>query len=223
MKALVILSGGQDSVTCLFWALKKYSEVEAITFTYGQRHSVEVECSKEICMMYNVPQKIIDLSFISTLSNSALVVQGKSVSELNSKGLPDSFVPNRNLMFFSVAHAWAQQVNADVLVSGVCETDYSGYPDCRDKFIKYFIDTANIGSDSNIQFETPLMYLNKAQTFKLAHELEHLKEVVEMSHSCYEGDRSMYHVYGYGCGKCPACQLRKKGFEEFSSEYLRIL
>lgn len=213
-KAVVIFSGGQDSTTCLYWALSRFDIVEAITFNYGQKHSVELECSRDICAKENVKQTIVDLSFLDTLVESALTSNG-NVNELNAKGLPSSFVPNRNQLFITLAHAYAQKIGARTLVGGMCETDYSGYPDCRHDFIMRLQHVTNIGSESMISIDTPLMNLTKAQTFVLAEQLECLAEVVHLSHTCYNGDRTVLHEWGYGCGECPACELRKKGYEEF--------
>ena len=212
-KVLVIFSGGQDSTTCLFEAIKKYNKVEAITFMYGQKHSVEIEQSKIICKKENIKQTIIDISFLDTLVESALTSNG-DVNKINDKGLPASFVPNRNQLFITLAHAYAQKIKAKILIGGMCETDYSGYPDCRREFIDAIELATNIGSDENIKIETPLMYLDKAETFKLANKTGYLKEVVELSHTCYNGVREELHSWGYGCGNCPACELREKGYNE---------
>lgn len=347
-KAVVIFSGGQDSTTCLYWALGKYDVVEAITFNYGQKHSVELDCSKQICEKENVKQTIIDISFLNTIVESALTSNG-NVNELNDKGLPASFVPNRNQLFITLAHAYAQKIGALHLVTGVCETDYSGYFDCRQEFINQIETACNIGSFGNqpsaewiagfiegegwfsrqsydtkegkkyypvfgieqtdkgvlvlmkeffgtgnirknnmekrsplsrlqpwtlkisgedcklvynlmksrivtlrrkeqfrkwevehkkyfiednhqisksnlgdrwIKIHTPLMRLNKAQTFQLAKDLGKLKEVVELSHTCYNGNREIMHEWGAGCGTCPACELRAKGYREAKEQGL---
>lgn len=214
-KAVVIFSGGQDSTTCLFWALNRYDKVEAITFNYGQKHSIELECAKTICEKVNVKQTIIDISFLNTIIESALTSNG-DVNVINDKGLPASFVPNRNQLFITLAHAYAQKIGAQTLVTGVCQTDFSGYPDCRLDFIRSIQSTTNLGSASDIQIETPLMHLTKAETFKLAQDENCLGEVIELSHTCYNGDRNKLHFWGYGCGSCPACLLREKGYLEFS-------
>jgi 7-cyano-7-deazaguanine synthase len=216
-KAVVIFSGGQDSTTCLFWALEKYDEVEAITFAYGQKHSVEIEQSKYICEKENVKQTIVDISFLNTLVESALTSNG-DVNQINEKGLPASFVPNRNQLFITLAHAYAQKIGAKYLVTGVCQTDYSGYPDCRQDFVNAISVASNMGSASDIVIETPLMYLNKAETFELAWDLDCLDDVIEHSHTCYNGDREHRFVWGYGCNECPACELRAKGYLEFSTK-----
>ena len=214
MKAVVIFSGGQDSTICLHWALQRHETVHAITFTYGQRHNIELGCAVEICNKINIHHEIIDIPFMRQLSQSALLHDG-DISEKNEKDLPASFVPNRNQLFITLAHAYAQKVKAQFLVTGVCQTDYSGYPDCREQFIDAIEHATNLGSDERIKIETPLMHLSKAQTFKMAEELGVLTEVITDSHTCYEGDRTNLHDWGYGCGKCPACELRRKGFEEY--------
>ena len=212
-KAVVIFSGGQDSTTCLYWALDRYDYVEAITFNYGQKHNVEIEQSKIICEKEEVKQTIIDISFLDTIVESALTSNG-NVNKLNEKGLPSSFVPNRNQLFITLAHAYAQKIQANRLVTGVCQTDYSGYPDCRHEFIIKLQHVSNIGSDSLIAIDTPLMRLTKAETFKLAQDLGKLEEVIRLSHTCYNGDRSP-NIWGAGCGTCPACVLRREGYYEF--------
>lgn len=214
-KALVVLSGGQDSVTCLAWALQNYGEVEAITFDYGQRHSTELVCAKAVAREFGVPHKVVDLRFFGEMSVSALTGAGSvSVGHDMDESLPASFVPNRNALFLTLAHAWAQTISADDVVIGVCQTDYSGYPDCRKDFVDRMNYALNTGAAKIVMFQTPLMFLDKAQTFELAEDLGALETVVEMSHTCYEGDRTVRHVWGYGCGECPACELRRKGWEE---------
>ena len=216
-KCLVVFSGGQDSTTVLGWALKEFADVEAITFVYGQRHSVEVKQAKKICEMLGVKQKIVEIDFLSQLTDSALVFGGENhdVNKINDKGLPSSFVPNRNQTFITLAHTYAQQIGAENLALGVCQTDYSGYPDCRADFIHAIEYATNLGSQEDIKIHTPLMYLTKAQTFKLAEDVEFLDLVLEYSHTCYKGDHETRHSWGYGCGECPACKLREKGYKEF--------
>lgn len=212
--AVVIFSGGQDSTTCLYWALNRYEKVEAITFNYGQKHEIELEQAELICSKAEVKQTVIDLSFLDTIVESALTSNG-DVNQINEKGLPASFVPNRNQLFITLAHAYAQKIKASVLVTGVCQTDYSGYPDCRIEFISHIQDSTNLGSQSNIKIKTPLMFLTKAQTFKLADKEACLDIVIQDSHTCYNGDRDTDNLWGKGCGKCPACELREKGFSEY--------
>jgi 7-cyano-7-deazaguanine synthase len=213
-KALVIFSGGQDSTTCLYWALQRYDIVEAITFAYGQKHNIEIECSQEICKREGVKQTIIDISFLNTIVDSALTSNG-DVNVLNDKGLPASFVPNRNQLFITLAHSYLQKIGGGDLITGVCETDYSGYPDCRRNFIDLIEQATNVGSETYIQIITPLMYLDKAETFKLADDIGYLNEVIELSHTCYNGNREIFNDWGYGCGDCPACFLRRDGYEKF--------
>lgn len=215
-KALVVLSGGQDSVTCLAWALSMFEEVEAITFLYGQRHATELVCAKAVCREMGVPQKIVDVSFFGEMSQSALTKEGSvSASHPMNDALPASFVPNRNAVFLTLSHAWAQTIGAEHVVTGVCQTDYSGYPDCRVEFIVALNNALNVGAARDVSFHAPLMHMTKAETFAIANDLGVLETVVEMSHTCYEGDRSVRHAWGYGCGECPACELRRKGWEEF--------
>lgn len=216
MKAVVIFSGGQDSTTLLFHAINLYEEVEAITFFYGQKHSVELECAELICSSLKIKQTKIDLSFLNSIVESALISDG-DVNKTNEKGLPASFVPNRNQLFITLAHAYAQKIGAKILVTGVCQTDYSGYPDCRNEFIESIQSSTNLGSDSDIEIKTPLMWLTKAETFKMAHDGGYLEAVIKLSHTCYNGDRNTFHEWGYGCDNCPACELRKKGFFDFQN------
>lgn len=217
-KALVVLSGGQDSVTCLGWALENYSKVEAIAFHYGQNHSVELEQAKKICEDRGINLMIAKTDILSTIADSALVTGGDvNVQHERNDKLPASFVPNRNAMFLTFAHAWAQKIGALHLVTGVCQTDYSGYPDCREEFIKRFERALNVGYETHIIIHTPLMHLTKAETFQLAEDCGILDTVIEDSHTCYNGDREHKHDWGFGCGKCPACELRAKGWDEFQA------
>lgn len=214
--ALVVLSGGQDSVTCLGYALKYCKKVFAISFLYGQRHAIELQCARELCEKYNVPHKLVSLDFLPSLVTSALTGEGNvSDAHAHKPGLPASFVPNRNALFLTIAHAHAQEVGANVVITGVCQTDYSGYPDCRDEFVRSLAQALNIGYQTNIQIATPLMHLTKGETFSLAEDVGFLEEVLTMSHTCYNGDHETKHEWGFGCGHCPACQLRAKGWEEF--------
>lgn len=221
--ALVVLSGGQDSVTCLGWALKRFERVAAISFRYNQRHEVELSCAANLCYKYNVAHKVVDLgSLLSSLVTSALTGKGEvGQAHAYKPGLPSSFVPGRNALFLTLAHAHAQEIGAGVLVTGVCETDYSGYPDCRDEFIRALDIALSRGYEANIRILTPLMHLDKASTFGLAEEVGFLDEVIHNSHTCYNGvhDEAHFHAWGYGCGTCPACELRKKGYERFKSDF----
>jgi 7-cyano-7-deazaguanine synthase len=221
--ALVVLSGGQDSVTCLGLAIEKHglSNVKAIGFKYGQQHSVEIECATDLCREFGIEYKVIDISFLGALVTSALTGEG-DVSEAHPrlKDLPASFVPNRNALFLTIAHAFAQEFGAESIYTGVCQTDYSGYPDCREIFIGQLNDALNTGYQTpNIQIITPLMYLTKAETFDLANEVGFLDVVLEQSHTCYNGNHETVNEWGYGCGECPACELRAKGFKEWKEIY----
>jgi 7-cyano-7-deazaguanine synthase len=217
-KALVVLSGGQDSVTCLAWALNHFATVEAITFNYGQRHDVELRCAAGVCRELGIGQKVVDMTFISSISTSALLFAGDiSAAHPDNADLPASFVPNRNTLFLTAAHSWAQSIGAEHVITGVCQTDYSGYPDCREEFLVDLNNVLNLGSDATICFHAPLMHLTKAQTWELADKHGAVDLVVEQSHTCYEGDRDIRWDWGYGCGHCPACNLRRKGWEEWKN------
>lgn len=215
-KSLVVLSGGQDSVTCLGVALAQHDEVACISFVYGQKHKVELICAKKICNNLGVHLKLVDLSFLGRMVTSALTSDGDvNQSHAYKKGLPASFVPNRNALFLTTAHAYAQEINADTIYTGVCQTDYSGYPDCRDEFIHMLGVALNKGYECNINIITPLMYLTKAETFGLANTFGILETVINDSHTCYNGNREIKHDWGYGCGECAACELRKNGWYEY--------
>jgi len=213
-KAVVIFSGGMDSTVCLYWAKRKFDEVEAITFQYDQKHDNEVSAAKKICDLAKVRQKIVKLDFLPELVKSNLFQGQGNVNELNEKELPSSFVPNRNQLFITLAHAYAQKIGAKHLVTGVCQTDYSGYPDCRESFIKLIQLTTNEGSQENILIHTPLMHLDKAQTFDYAEGLGCYSVVMNLSQTCYNGDKTI-NAWGKGCGKCPACKLRENGWKKF--------
>lgn len=217
-KAVVIFSGGQDSTTCLFWAKEQFSDVEAISFLYGQKHAIEIEQAKKICQLAKVKHTIVDLSFLNTIVDSALISNG-NVNEIKN-GLPSSFVPNRNQLFITLAHAYAQKIGAGHLVTGVCQTDYSGYPDCREVFIKQLQATTNLGSNTQIKIHTPLMKLTKAQTFQMAFKIKDCYDVViNESQTCYEGSEKP-NDWGRGCGECAACKLRLKGYNEFLRHHM---
>lgn len=215
--AVVVLSGGQDSVTCLGVAMRTHDKVHAIGFSYGQRHSIELQQAQIICDKVGVEFTLFDLPALRQMGNSALIGNEGSVNEAHPQNanLPASFVPNRNALFLTTAHAFAQKVGAKYVYTGTCETDYSGYPDCRARFIDALERALNIGYETEIYFVTPLMKLNKAETFKLAEEHGCLQTVLLYSHTCYNGDRSQMHAWGAGCGECPACELRAKGYAEY--------
>ncbi len=215
-KALVIFSGGQDSTTCLAWAKNRFETVEAITFLYGQTHKIEIEQARKIAKDQQVKHHEIDISFYQGMVHSALTGSAQAIDapHEDNHDLPASFVPNRNALFILLSHSYAQTIKADTLVAGLCQTDYSGYPDCREPFAINIIAALNSGSDQEIELATPLMHLTKAATFELAQTEGILEVVLKDSHTCYLGEPSM-HDWGRGCGHCPACILRKKGYEEF--------
>ena len=210
-KALVVFSGGQDSTTCLIDALANYDEVHAITFDYGQRHSNEIEVAKNIAKELGVKShKLLDVTAINDLAISALTRENIPVSnELNESGLPNTFVPGRNIVFLTYACIHAYQLGIKNIITGVCETDFSGYPDCRDNFIRSLNVSCNLGMDKSFQIHTPLMWLNKAETWALADKHGMLDFVRNKTLTCYNG------ILGEGCGECPACILRKNGLNEY--------
>jgi 7-cyano-7-deazaguanine synthase len=233
-RALVLFSGGQDSTTCLAWALDRYAHVETVAFDYGQRHRIELDARLNVLreVRARMPQlaqrlgddHLLDLSVLGQVGDTALTSDRQI--EMQANGLPNTFVPGRNLMFLTVAAALAYRRQLDVLVGGMCETDFSGYPDCRDDTIKAQQVTLGLGLATRMTIETPLMWLDKAQTWALAHRLggEGLVEtIVEHSHTCYLGERGARHAWGYGCGTCPACALRKAGWERWAGGHAALL
>jgi len=219
-KAVVVFSGGQDSTTCLGLAVQEYEEVVAVSFKYGQKHEVELEQAKKITNKLDVEYKIVDISFFGDIVDSALTHNGDvNKKHPRLKDLPASYVPNRNAMFLTIAHSIAQKIGARDILTGVCETDYSGYPDCRQIFIDSIQESLRLGSEVKINVRTPLMKLNKAETFKLADDYNVLDLVLEHSHTCYNGNSNM-NEWGRGCGECPACKLRRKGFEDYQAKYV---
>jgi 7-cyano-7-deazaguanine synthase len=226
--ALVLFSGGQDSTVCLAWALERFSRVETIGFDYGQRHAIELSVRARLREKMSALKPgwaarlgndhMIKLDALAAISDTALTRQ--TAIEIADSGLPTTFVPGRNLMFFCFAGALAYRRGARHLVAGMCETDYSGYPDCRDDTIKAMQIALTLGLDKRVAIHTPLMWIDKAQTFALAVEIggnAFLDLLIEDSHSCYLGDRRKRHDWGYGCGTCPACQLRAQGFAKFKT------
>lgn len=217
---LVLLSGGQDSVTCLGIALGNYTKVSAISFLYGQRHMREVEVASDIAKRHNVNHRVVDVGptfnglVISALTDPTADDKATSKPHPTKPGLPASFVPGRNALFLVLAHAYAQTIGAGLIMTGVCQTDYSGYPDCRDGFVRVIQDALNIGYETNVQILTPLMFVDKAETFALAEEWGFLDEVLTNSLTCYNGDETQ-HEWGKGCGECPACKLRIAGYKKF--------
>lgn len=224
--ALVLFSGGQDSTVCLAWTLERFGRVETVGFDYGQRHLVELSVRtrlREKMSALNGAWKarlgddhLIKLDSLATISETALTRE--TAIEIAESGLPTTFVPGRNLVFFSFAGALAYRRGARHMVAGMCETDYSGYPDCRDDTVKAIQVALSLGLDKRITIHTPLMWVDKADTFAMAEEIggkAFLDLVIEDSHSCYLGDRAQRHDWGYGCGACPACKLRAEGFAKF--------
>ena len=205
-KGLILLSGGQDSTTCLAWALKQFDQIHAITFDYGQRHSIELECAKEIAEKLNIPLKIQKLDIFKDLTTSALTNSEIEIVDGDENNLPSTFVPGRNLIFLSTAAIHAHTLGIADLITGVCQTDYSGYPDCREDFVKSLEITISCALDSPFQIHTPLMHMTKAETVEMMQELGQI-ELLKHSHTCYKGSRP-------ACGKCPSCELRLKGFKE---------
>ena len=226
--ALILFSGGQDSTTCLAHALERYQRVETIAFDYRQRHSVELEARlvvlREIRAQF--PQwahklgedHMLDLAVLGAVSETSLT--RNTAFKMESTGLPNTFVPGRNLMFMTLAAAVAYRRDLQVIVTGVCETDFSGYPDCRDDTMKAMQLALSLGMDKRFLIETPLMWIDKAQTWRMAYQLggQRLVDlIVEHTHTCYLGDRAHRNAWGYGCGECQACVLRANGFAGFSA------
>jgi len=243
--ALVLFSGGQDSTTCLAHALSRYSQVETLAFDYGQRHRVELDARlvvrEQLVQQFPLwadrlgPDHLLDLSVLGAVSETSLTRD--MAFKIESSGLPNTFVPGRNLLFLTLAAALAYRRGLQVLVTGVCETDFSGYPDCRDDTMKALQVALSLGMDRRFLIDTPLMWIDKAATWALAHQLgeqyggtgsdasgsarssgggERLVNLIlEHTHTCYLGDRSQRHAWGYGCGQCPACELRARGYVKY--------
>ena len=225
--ALVLFSGGQDSTTCLAWALSRYERVETVGFDYGQRHLVEMDCRLQVLdqLRQQFPawskrlgdDHVLDLRVLGQLSDSALT--DERAIAMAASGLPNTFVPGRNLLFMTFAATLAYRRGLKFLVGGMCETDYSGYPDCRDDTLKALQVAISLGMDERLVIETPLMWLDKAQTWSLADELggkDLVELMVEHTHTCYLGERRQRHAWGYGCGHCPACELRAQGHARYT-------
>lgn len=208
-KAIVVFSGGQDSTTCLFWALEKFDEVITVTFDYGQRHNEEIQCAKEIAEELGVEHHVLDMALLNQLAPNALTRNDIEIKEGEEGELPSTFVEGRNMLFLTFAGVMAKVKGAKHIVTGVCETDFSGYPDCRDIFIKSLNVTMNLAMDNTFVIHTPLMWLDKAETWKLADELGRLDYIREKTLTCYNG------VMGDGCGQCPSCKLRKRGLDNY--------
>jgi 7-cyano-7-deazaguanine synthase len=225
--ALVLFSGGQDSTTCLAWALDRFAAVETLGFAYGQRHAIELDCRAGLldgikALRPDWAAKLgeahtLDIPTLAAISETALT---RDVAiEMGADGLPNTFVPGRNLVFLTFAAALAYRRGITHIVGGMCETDYSGYPDCRDETIKALNAALSLGMARPFELHTPLMWLSKAATWQLAHDLggEAMVDLIRaQSHTCYLGERGALHDWGYGCGTCPACELRAKGWSEYA-------
>jgi 7-cyano-7-deazaguanine synthase len=226
MSALVLFSGGQDSAVCLAWALARFDRVETIGFDYGQRHRVELEVREtylaKLATVYAPAvtrlgrDHLLDISVLAAIGDTAMTQETEIA--VNASGLPNTFVPGRNLLFLTFAAAVAYRRGIKHLVTGVCETDYSGYPDCRDDTIKALQVAVNLGTESRFVIDTPLMWIDKAATWAMAEELGGpglVELIIDDTHTCYLGDRSHRHLWGYGCGTCPACELRSAGYRKW--------
>lgn len=224
--ALVLFSGGQDSTTCLAWALTHYAKIETIGFDYGQRHSIELTVRPTVLQQLRSQSSqwdrklgedhMINLGLLGKISDTALTQDVEIAMQEN--GLPNTFVPGRNLLFMMVAATVAYRRGLDVLVGGMCETDFSGYPDCRDDSMKALQVALNLGMATRLKIDTPLMWIDKRQTWQLAQQLggQELVDLIRTeTHTCYLGERGTLHDWGYGCGTCPACALRERGYREF--------
>ncbi len=226
--ALVLFSGGQDSTVCLAWALSRYERVETIGFAYGQRHAVELAqrgiIREKLARLNDFekrlgPDAVLDLPALEKISDTALTRETEIT--FAATGLPTTFVPGRNILFLTYASALAYRRGIATLVGGMCETDFSGYPDCRNETIQTLAQTLSLGLATPIVIETPLMFIDKSETWKLAHELggdDLVDIIVEDTHTCYMGDRTHRHEWGYGCGVCPACELRARGWQQWQAQ-----
>jgi 7-cyano-7-deazaguanine synthase len=228
--AILLFSGGQDSTTCLAWALERFTRVDTIGFDYGQRHQAELEAREALIdqLKGRFPiwrsrlgeDHLLDTGVLGQISDTSLTRDIEI--KVNEQGLPNTYVPGRNLLFFTLAAALAERRNIRHIVAGVCETDYSGYPDCRDDTIKALQVTLNLGMAQRFVLHTPLMWLDKATTWRLAEELggtELIDLITEHTHTCYNGIRQSRHPWGYGCAECPACQLRAEGWQRYVDSY----
>ena len=209
-KAVVVFSGGQDSTTCLLWALEEFDEVETVTFLYGQRHEAEVEVAKNIAKKIGVKQKVIEMDLLHQLTENALTRTDMEIDE--EEEIPNTFVPGRNHIFLSYAAIYAQTLGIKNIITGVSETEFSGYPDCRNEFIQSLNTTLNLAMDENFTILTPLMWKDKAEVWAMADQMGRLDYIRENTLTCYNG------IIGNGCGKCPACQLRNEGLKQHLQE-----
>ena len=212
-KAVVVFSGGQDSTTCLLWALEEFDEVETVTFLYGQRHEAEVECAQMIAKELGVKQKIIQMDLLNQLTENALTRKDMKIEEGE---IPNTYVEGRNHIFLSFAAIYAQTIGAKNIITGVSETESSGYPDCRDAFIQSLNTTLNLAMDAELKLITPLMWKDKAEVWEMADQMGRLQYIRENTLTCYNG------VIGDGCGDCPSCKLRNEGLQTYLQERLTL-
>ena len=211
-EAVVVFSGGQDSTTCLLWALDKYKKVYAVSFDYNQRHKAELSCAREICGKFGVEHTVLDMNLLNQLAPNSLTREDMKVDEdAPQTGTPNSFVDGRNMVFLTFVAIYAKQKGVTDIITGVSQSDFSGYPDCRDVFIKSLNTTLNLAMDYEFDIITPLMWIDKEETWELADKLGGFEIVRDMTLTCYNG------IKGSGCGKCPACKLRKKGLDAYLS------
>lgn len=219
-RAVVVFSGGQDSTTCLIQALNQYDEVHCVTFDYGQRHHQEIEVARQLSQQLGArAHKVLDVTLLNELAISSLTRDNIPVPvyDAAADGLPSTFVPGRNILFLTLAAIYAYQVNAEAVITGVCETDFSGYPDCRDDFVKALNHAVQLGMARDVRFETPLMWLNKAETWALADYWQQLPLIRHSTLTCYNG------ITGDGCGECAACHLRARGLEEYQQQPQQVM
>lgn len=212
-KAVVVFSGGQDSTTCLLWALEEFDEVETVTFLYGQRHDAEVECAQKIAEELGVKQKIIHMDLLNQLTENALTRKDMAIEEGE---IPNTYVEGRNHIFLSFAAIYAQTIGAKNIITGVSETESSGYPDCRDVFIQSLNKTLNLAMDADLKLITPLMWKDKAAVWEMADQMGRLQYIREHTLTCYNG------IIGDGCGECPSCKLRNDGLQTYLQERLPL-
>lgn len=208
--AVVVFSGGQDSTTCLLWAMKKYKKVYAVSFDYGQRHKLELECAKDICKKFGIEHEILDMSLLNQLAPNSLTREDIVVDEdAPDEGTPNSFVEGRNMVFLTFVAIYAKGKKVTDIITGVSQSDFSGYPDCRDIFIKSLNTTLNLAMDYEFDIITPLMWIDKEETWEMADKLGGFDVIRNMTLTCYNG------IIGDGCGNCPSCKLRKKGLDAY--------
>ncbi|MEN5016501.1 7-cyano-7-deazaguanine synthase QueC [Erwinia sp. Eh17-17] len=219
-RAVVVFSGGQDSTTCLIQALQQYDEVHCVTFDYGQRHRAEIDIARDLSLALGArAHKVLDVTMLNELAVSSLTRDNIPVPayDPDASGLPSTFVPGRNILFLTFAAIYAYQIEAEAVITGVCETDFSGYPDCRDEFVKALNQAVNLGMARDIRFETPLMWLNKAETWALAEYWQQLPLIRHQTLTCYNG------IQGDGCGECAACHLRANGLHEYQQNPAAVM